>query len=255
MRVCALGSGSSGNCFFISDNNKAILIDAGLSCKETFRRLNLINQNPIEIKAIFITHEHSDHVKGADVIARNLNIPIFATKKTADNSNLCNNKNLIKIIKNNETIKIGRMSIEAFSKSHLASDPVSYSILSKKRVSIITDLGYTCQNTIDKISKSDLLFIESNYDEGMLENGPYPYYLKKWISGNDGHLSNTQTGLCVLEHGKSRLKNVVLSHLSKFNNHPEIALKTFKDLINERKDLNLSVHISLRDEPSKIFSL
>ncbi len=255
MRVCALGSGSSGNCFFISENNHAVLIDAGFSCKETFRRLNLINQNPLDIKAIFITHEHTDHVKGADVLARHLNIPIYATKKTIANSFLCKKPELINIIKNNETIKINNLHTVAFSKTPKAADPVSYSILSEKRVSIITDLGHACQNTIDKISTSDLLFIESNYDEEMLENGPYPHFLKKWIKGNDGHLSNTQTGLCVLEHSTPKLKNVVLSHLSKFNNHPEVALKTFKDLIKERKDLNPSIHISLRDEPTKIFSL
>ena len=255
MRVCSLGSGSSGNSFFISENENAVLIDAGISCKETLRRLNLVKQNPLDIKAIFITHEHTDHIKGADVLARHLNIPIYATKKTAENSFLCKNQELINIIKNNETIKIKSLNIEAFSKSHKASDPISYNISSKKKVSIITDLGHACKNTIDNVSKSDLLFIESNYDERMLENGPYPYYLKRWISGNDGHLSNTQASLCILEHGKPKLKNIVLSHISKFNNSPEVAFKTFKNIIKERKDLNPNIHLSLRDEPSRVFSL
>lgn len=255
MEISSLGSGSSGNCFYIKNNKGAILIDVGLSSKEIIRRLTLINQSPKLIKGIFITHEHSDHIKGVDVFARQFNIPIYATKKTAAASFLCSDNKLIKIINNNEVIKLEGMKIEAFSKSHKAADPVSYNIFNGKKISVITDAGYACNNIIDNVSDSDFLCLESNYDVKMLENGPYPHFLKKWVSGNDGHLSNIQASLCVLEHANKKLKHVMLSHLSKFNNTPELALSTFNKLIKERRDLKINVSISHRNFPTKIFKM
>ena len=229
MEICALASGSSGNCFYIenSKTNSAVIVDAGISAKKIVEKLCLVGKSPDKIKGIFITHEHSDHIKGADVFARKFNIPIFATKKTAENCFLCSDGDLINFIKNNETVDLGGMKVEAFSKSHRAADPVSYNVFNGKRISIITDVGYGCENVLANISNSDALFLESNYDNNMLDNGPYPYFLKKWIKSDIGHLSNFQSATSVLENASSKLKYLVLSHLSQNNNTPLIALSAF----------------------------
>lgn len=253
MEVCAFASGSSGNCFYVENNGNAILIDAGINAREIVDSLFKIQKNPRNIRGIFVTHEHSDHVKGVDVFARKFSIPVFATRKTAENCSLCSNETLVNLIKNNEVIEIAGMSIEAFSKSHKCADPVSYSVSHGKRVSIITDLGYSCKNVAQRVYDSDFLFIESNYDEAMLENGPYPSFLKKWIKSNVGHLSNTQSGLCVLEHASSKLRHVVLSHLSQNNNTPLLALQTFSSIIKERRDLSPKMSISPREKSTPLF--
>ena len=256
MRAAALSSGSSGNCFYVEKDNSAILVDAGISAKKINERLEILKLNPEKIKALFITHEHIDHVRGADVFARQLNIPIFATKGTIKNSFLCSNAKLINQIKKDEMIKISGLQIESFSKSHSASEPTSYSISdSNKTVSVITDLGYVCENVNNAISKSNFLFLESNHDLEMLEKGPYPYFLKNWIKGNGGHLSNDQAALAVLEYANPRLKNVILSHISKVNNAPKTALKTFNSLLKERKDFKANVSASLDEFPTELLKV
>lgn len=252
MEISALSSGSSGNCFYIRNGKNAILVDVGLSAKEIVNRLGMINQKPELIKGIFITHEHTDHIKGVDVFARHYNIPIYSTHRTVASSFLCSNDKLIREIDNDEIVKLGGMRIEAFSKSHKAVDPVSYNIFNGKKISIITDAGYACKNIIGNVADSDFLCLESNYDQDMLDNGPYPWHLKKWISSNEGHLSNLQASLCVLEHANKKLKHVMLSHISKFNNTPELALNTFNNLIKERRDLKLKVFVSERDKPTEL---
>ena len=253
MEICALASGSSGNCFYVGNKN-GILIDAGISTKQIIERLNIIKRKPENINGIFITHEHSDHIKGADVFARKFNVPIFVTKKTFEHCFLCSDENLVNFIKNDERVSLCGMEIEAFSKSHKCSDPVSFNIHNGKQISIITDVGYSCKNVIKSVSESDFLCIESNYDEEMLDNGRYPYFLKKWVKSDEGHLSNNQSALCVLENASSNLKNVVLSHLSKNNNTSNIALKSF-NILKERRDLIPKVFISERESPTKLFRI
>ncbi|MFH1307757.1 MAG: MBL fold metallo-hydrolase [archaeon] len=253
MKISALSSGSSGNCFYIVKDKEAILIDAGISAKQICFRLASIKESPENLKGIFITHEHSDHIRGADVLSRQLNIPVYATKKTAKSRFLCSDDNL-NLIKNNETISLAGMKIQAFPKSHLGQDPVSYSVSNGKKVSIITDAGYACQNIINNISDSDFLCIESNHDIQMLESGPYPYFLKNWIKSDKGHLSNLQSALCILEHAPPKLNNILLSHLSQVNNTPDFALGTFK-VLKERKDLSPRISVSERELPTPLFKI
>jgi len=257
MKISALASGSSGNCFYIENHHeKGILVDAGISAKQICERLNAIGRKPDNVAGIFVTHEHCDHVRGADVFARNFKIPIFATKKTAKESFLCSDFEFINNIKNDETLKIGGMKVCAFPKKHLAADPISYSIYEgKKKVSVITDLGTTSQAVEEAISFSNAVFLESNYDEEMLEQGPYPFPVKKWIKSDLGHLSNVQAGCCVLEHASPKLKNIILSHLSKTNNKPELALETFNGLIKERKNLAAKVIVSNREIPTPLLKV
>jgi phosphoribosyl 1,2-cyclic phosphodiesterase len=258
METSALASGSSGNSFYIgnSKTKNGILIDSGISSKRIVERLWDIGKKPEQIKAVFITHEHSDHIRGADVFARNFNIPLFATKKTCEKNFLCSEHDLINKIGNNSSIRIAGLEIEAFSKSHLGEDPVSYSITGNgKIVSVITDLGFCCNRVNSAVSDSDFLFLESNHDLNMLENGPYPAHLKAWVKSDHGHLSNFQASLCILEHGTRKLKAVVLSHLSKINNTPEIAVNTLARVLKERKDLKPKIGVSYREIPTELFKL
>lgn len=255
MEISALASGSSGNCFYIENNGSAVLIDAGISAKKIVENLAMLKKSPEKVKAIFITHEHSDHIRGADVFARHFNVPVYATRKTAQSCLLCSEEKLVNFIRNNESLDIHGMRIDAFSKSHESADPVSYSITNGRKISVITDVGYGCKNVVENVSDSDFLFMESNYDEIMLEQGPYPPFLKKWIKSNEGHLSNLQSGLCILEHASSRLGHVVLSHLSKNNNTPLLALGTFSSLLRERKDLSPKISISYREKPTSLFRI
>ena len=252
MEISALASGSSGNCFYIEHNNSAVLIDAGISAKQIVERLCCLGKNPERIRAVFITHEHGDHTKGVDVFSRQFQVPIYVTKKTAKNCFLCSDERLLHFIKNNSAVDINGMRVEAFSKPHNCADPVSYSISNDKKISIITDVGHASRNVTENVSDSDFLAIESNHDEIMLENGPYPYFLKKWIMGNYGHLSNIQASLCVLEYAPSKLKHIMLSHLSKTNNTSKIALETFK-ILKERKDLQPKITVSGRETATPLF--
>lgn len=255
MELSVLSSGSSGNCFYIEEDKTGILIDCGISCKQVLERMNFIGKNPENIKGIFLTHEHSDHIKGIDVLARNLQIPIFATEKVVREKFICSDKTLIREIGKKELTKIGKLSIETFSKSHKAIDPVSFSIINKKRLSIITDAGFICKNIEENIKEADFICLESNHDKKMLEEGPYPWHLKNWIKGDFGHLSNMQASLGVLEYASKNLKGVILSHLSESNNKPEIAIKTFKSIIKERSDLKLDISVSSRFIPTKIMKI
>jgi len=254
MEISALASGSSGNCFYVGDGKNSVLIDAGISCKQIVERLGMINKSPENINAIFITHEHTDHIRGADVFARTFSVPIFATKKTSQSGFLCSDGEKVNKIKNNETVKIGNLNVETFSKSHNASDPVFFKIEAKKKVSVITDLGYPCQNVKDAISDSDFICLESNHDINMLEQGPYPYFLKKWIKSDSGHLSNLQSSICVLEYARKKLKNIMLSHLSEINNTPKIALSSFK-ILRERYDLDTKISLSTREKPTHLIKI
>lgn len=255
MEICALASGSSGNCFYVGNEKGAILIDAGISARQICERLTCVGKNPERVQAIFITHEHIDHVRGADVFARRFNIPIFTTQGTSENCFLCSDDDLIRFIKNDEIVHIRGMKIETFSKFHHAADPVSYNIYNGKKVSIVTDAGHGCVNIRKHISDSNFLILEANHDEHMLDLGPYPFHLKALIKSDIGHLSNTQAGLCVLEHASKKLKHLVLAHLSAVNNTPETALKTFHTLLKERKDILPSIHVSVREKPTDVFRI
>jgi phosphoribosyl 1,2-cyclic phosphodiesterase len=246
MKVSALASGSSGNCFYINHNSHGILVDAGISCRQVVDRLSSLGQSPENIKGIFITHEHTDHIKGVDTLARKFNIPIFATGGTIRNCFLCSKPELINEIKNDDTVKLAGLEIQAFSKSHDASDPVSYTIRNDKVVSIITDIGKACGNVCENVHDSDFLILESNHDLRMLKDGPYPAFLKQRIGGDMGHLSNLHSGLCVLEHGAKKLKNIMLAHLSEVNNIPQLAFGTFNSLVKERVDLKPKITVSTR---------
>ncbi|MFH2027783.1 MAG: MBL fold metallo-hydrolase [Nanoarchaeota archaeon] len=258
MHAAALASGSSGNSFFVEANSKSFLIDAGISCKQIVDRMNLINRDVSDLNGIFITHEHIDHVRGVDVLARRYSIPVYVTKKCFENADLMiSDESLVNFISKDEVLRFNGSKIIPFSKNHDAADPVSYSVVNDgKKVSVMTDIGIGCKNVVEHIKDSNLVFLESNHDVDMLQNGRYPYYLKKRISSDVGHLSNYDASLLVLEHCSPKLRHIVLSHLSENNNTEEMALKTFQEVLKHRKDLkNLNICVSSRFKPTDLFSI
>jgi len=258
MQTSALASGSSGNSFFVQANGTSLLIDAGISCKEVESRMEKIGKDVSSLKGIFITHEHGDHIKGVDVLARKYSVPVYITRKCYDAcSRLVSDSDLLHFIEKDKVMDFNGVKILPFSKHHDAFDPVSYCILCDgKKIGVMTDIGMACGNVISHIKDSDLLYLESNHDTAMLQEGSYPAHLKQRIISDGGHLSNYTASLLILQHASSRLQHVVLSHLSEENNTDKIALKTMKSLLQHRKDLeHLQIHLSSKHEPTELFTL
>jgi phosphoribosyl 1,2-cyclic phosphodiesterase len=238
IELCSLSSGSNGNVFFIRTGADAFLVDAGISRKQICLRLREIKSDIREIKGIFITHEHSDHIRGLDVLVRNFPVPVYITGKTYDSLPFCIDEKNLRFIASNDTVTIGHTEIQSLPKSHDAADPSLFCFYYKnKKICIITDIGYACANVQEAVKDADVLFLESNYDEEMLKNGFYPPYLKRRIAGDRGHLSNVMAGELVCNHASPRLEYVFLSHLSENNNKPDIAVDTFQTAVKERDDL------------------
>jgi phosphoribosyl 1,2-cyclic phosphodiesterase len=261
MKFCPLYSGSSGNSMFVSSENAKILVDAGLPGKHIDLALESIGEKTDAIDAIFVTHEHSDHIKGVGVLSRKYNIPIFANKLTWE---AMKNKigkikeENIKIIEDDYT-DIKDLHIVHYNISHDAACPVGYSICKdNKKVCIATDLGYFSKEA-EKITKdADVILLESNHDIEMLKFGPYPYPLKRRILSDVGHLSNEACGKAILSIMNEKHKTIVLGHLSKTNNYPDLAYKTVENIliengVNVGKDVDLSM--AKRDMPSKLIKV
>lgn len=254
MDVCVLASGSSGNCFYVDSGKGGILIDAGISCKQICLRLNSIGKDISDVHSVFITHEHSDHVKGLRVLANRYDIDIYLTKGTFSLLPFMLPEERVHFFEG-KTLVRGSL-VRGFAKSHDAAEPISYLVSDEnKTVSFITDIGYACPAVQNALHESDAVVLEANHDLGMLERGKYPFYLKRRISGPEGHLSNYDASLLVLEHATSRLNHVFLSHLSKENNTPDLAMWTFESLTRERKDLSLSVSVTCPEGPSDILHI
>ena len=256
INIAALASGSNGNSYFFEDDVDSLLVDVGVSCKQIVQRMDNLNLRLKRLGGIFITHEHSDHIRGLEVLAKNFEIPMYMTKGTYENSKVKLNDRLVNLIEVGKMIQMGTIKVLPFEKHHDAAEPCSFMLNSgKMNVSVMTDIGRVCPNVIEFMKKSNAVFLESNYDEHMLENGGYPYFLKKRVSGEDGHLSNYQAALAVVEHAEPRLKNVILSHLSANNNTPELAFQTFSSLIKARKDLSIKTHMTSREKESPVLKL
>jgi len=232
MKICSIASSSSGNCIYIGTDTTHILIDSGISGKRLKAGLDIIGVDPSELDAILITHEHSDHIKGLGVVSRRYGIPIYATVKTWNKivtSGLTGNidEGLFREIVPDTDFYINDMIIHPFNSCHDAVQPVCYTFRKgEKKISVATDLGCYNGYIAEKIKDSTLLFIEANHDIEMLKNGRYPYYLKKRILSDAGHLSNEMSGNLVSEVMHENLRYVVLGHLSKENNIPELARET-----------------------------
>ncbi len=257
MKTCALASGSSGNCFYIEHDKTCFLVDAGISSRQIIQRLESIGRQAAALKGIFITHEHIDHVRGVDALARKFSLPVFLTPKChAGCRDICSDETLVRHIEKDIELEFGGVQILPFSKNHDACDPVSYAITANgSKVSVMTDIGSVTASVVNHLRNSNIVYLESNHDISMLEQGPYPEYLKVRILSDRGHLSNRAAARRVEEHGTAQLKHLVLSHLSESNNTRAIALRTMKNQLASRIDLGrVVVSVSGRHEPTALIA-
>jgi phosphoribosyl 1,2-cyclic phosphodiesterase len=226
----SLNSGSNGNCYYVGNANEAVLIDVGLSCRETEKRLARLGLSMNLVKAIFISHEHSDHIRGVEVLSRKFKIPVYITEDTWRAGNLNIEEELVRGFKPHEVISIGNLSVIPFPKLHDASDPFSFVVKNEDVcIGVMTDIGSVCKHVANYFKQCHAVYLEANYDVTMLETGHYPFYLKKRISSDKGHLSNHQALELFTKHRAPFLSHVFLSHLSKENNDPQTASAVFEE--------------------------
>ena len=263
LKFQSLASGSSGNCYYVGNSSHGILIDAGISARKIRKRLRDIGVEFEQIWGLFITHDHADHISAVGALGERFNIPVYATQKVHDgiNVNYAVTRKLTSASRRYhekyETIAVGEFLITAFPVSHDSTDSVGFTVeYQGKRITLVTDLGIVCENVAEHIAQADYLVLEANYDEEMLLNGSYPYYLKQRVKADTGHLSNEQAGISIAEHYHERMQQVFLCHLSQENNTPELAYKTIKQHLENKqiivgKDLELTV--LKRHYPSELY--
>ena len=262
MKFCSLSSGSSGNCQYIETENSRILIDAGFSGKRVQELLKSIDVCPTTIDGIFITHEHIDHIQGVGVLSRRFDIPIYANKNTwlamEDKIGKIADKNIVEF-NTDEYINHKDIDIKPIKIYHDAAEPVGYLInKGNKKISVVTDTGIIDPKIAQEIFGSNLYFMESNHDEFMLKEGLYPWHLKERIMSEEGHLSNRDAAIALENVLKGNKEIVLLGHLSKDNNVPELAYETVKSSLEEEglnveKDIRLG--LSYRNKATEVFSI
>ncbi len=234
MRMCSIASGSSGNCIYVGSEATHLLVDVGISGKRTECGLNSLGVSGHDLDGILITHEHADHINGLGVMARKYHIPIYATAKTIQSILSCRSlgemdPELFHEVESDRKISIKDLTINPMHISHDAADPVAYRIgYGNKKIGICTDLGVYNDYTVECLKGLDALLIEANHDVNMLQVGPYPYYLKQRILGEKGHLSNENSGRLLSRILHDKLQTIVLGHLSKENNLPELAYEAVR---------------------------
>ncbi|NJP41663.1 MBL fold metallo-hydrolase [Oscillospiraceae bacterium HV4-5-C5C] len=223
----SLCSGSSGNAYYISSGSTSVLIDAGLNCKKLTEALLAREVDPASLSAVFITHEHRDHVAALDVLARKYHLPVYMNEATwqAYARSIAQPERLDwHEIPSDSDLLIGDLKVSSFRTPHDAAESVGYKVeTGSSVVSVFTDLGQLNQQLLDTVSGSDLIYVEANYDPTMLQNGPYPWALKQRIAGPRGHLANETAAQAIIDLITRGTKQFVLAHLSRENNLPELA--------------------------------
>jgi len=232
-----LGSGSSGNTTLVSDGTTHILVDVGLSGRETARRLRECGLEPDKISAIVISHEHGDHCRGVGPFAKNLDIPVFMTEAALACSGLALDSRKYHRIGSGESFDINGILFTGFSVPHDAIDPLGF-VIEKDgvKIGIVLDLGYLSNLVIERLKGCDGIILESNHDVEMLKVGPYPWALKQRVMSRRGHLSNDSVAQYLGNDFDGKAEHVVLAHLSKNNNLPELALLSAQRALEARMD-------------------
>lgn len=257
--VSLLASGSRGNSALIATAQTRILLDAGISCRETFKRLKSLGEDPHQLSAILITHEHSDHVYGLMTLAKKLSVPVFMTGAThhAWSRSLRNDLgeapqlSRLELFCAGRHLQIGDIAITPFTIPHDAADPVGFVFRAEGvKLAFATDLGYLPPNVCDHLSGCDVLVMESNHDLEMLRGGPYPWSVKQRVMSRVGHLSNDSLADFFASDYDGRAAYIVLAHLSEQNNHPELALRAAEKALGSRRTLLYNrVQLASQAEP------
>jgi phosphoribosyl 1,2-cyclic phosphodiesterase len=247
--VASLNSGSNGNCYYVGNEQEAVLVDAGISCRETEKRMRRLGLPMEKVKAIFVSHEHSDHISGIPVIARKYQLPVYITPPTKQSGGLYIDDHLVYTFLPFQRIIIGELEITAFPKTHDAADPHSFIVACRDiKVGVFTDIGFACDHVTRHFSQCHAAFLEANYDERMLESGGYPFHLKRRIRGGQGHLSNKQALALFMTHRPPYMSHLLLSHLSKNNNDPKLVKELFDSCAGETR-----IIIASRFEETEVY--
>lgn len=245
MEISVIASGSNGNCCLIEDKGTAVLVDAGASGKEIVKRMDFLGKNIEDVKAVLVTHKHSDHTRGAGILSRRFKIPVYITKKTSECTMLGSFDE--KLFEVSKTFRIKNLSIKPIKTSH---NVPSCGFVFNNKFGIITDTGTVTKQMESAMKKIKGVLIESNHDIDMVIKGHYPYFLKQWILSNEGHLSNIDASNLLQSHSKN-LNLAILGHLSGNNNTAKIAMKTFETLVKKKMD----VAVADRNKATGIFEI
>ena len=244
--VSVLASGSRGNSAIVASSSTRILLDAGISCRETFKRMKALGDDPHQLSAILITHEHSDHVHGLAMLARKLNVPVFMAgaahqawkRAMRDETGECPELAQLELFSSGHHFQIGDISITPFTVPHDAADPVGFTFRAEGvKVGFVTDLGYLPPNVSDHLRGCDVLVLESNHDLEMLRGGPYPWMVKQRVMSRVGHLSNEALADFFTKDYDGGAAYIILAHLSEQNNHPEVARREAERALGSRRTL------------------
>ena len=255
VKFCVLASGSSGNAALLATDKTRILVDAGLSMKELGKRLASIGEDLERLDAILITHEHSDHVSGLPVLARNKKIaaPIFMPRLAAPVIDWGETQPRLEPFQAGARLRIGDIDVQSFSIPHDAIDPVGYAFQAQGiRIGVVTDLGYIPESIKFHLRRTDLLLLEANHDLDMLKVGPYPWSVKQRVMSRVVHLSNKVMAEYLAEDLDSATNNLVLGHLSEQNNHPAI-VRMFASQALEKRGLGTRLAIARQHTPTEVF--
>lgn len=228
LEICSIASGSNGNCYYIGNETDAIVIDCGIFYTSLLTRAEKAGIDVKKIRAVLVSHEHSDHVRGVKTIANKLNLPIYFTPKTYAKTYKKHKPEYFKALSTQEPVEIFGFMVYTFPKYHDAVDAVSFRIeYQDVNIGVMTDIGVADVTLCKEFSKCQAVFLESNYDEEMLQNGPYPKILKDRVASNVGHLSNSQAFALVRDFAAEDLRHIIFSHISQENNTSEKVLEKF----------------------------
>lgn len=247
----SLNSGSNGNCYYVGNSSEAVLVDAGISCRETERRMQSLGLDMRAVKAIFISHEHSDHITGLRILSKKYRLPVYITDHTLRECRMDIDAELVRSFSADTPLLIGGLSVTPFKKSHDACDPHSFVVSDGAiNIGVFTDIGIACPQVIRYFRKCHAVFLEANYCPDMLRTGNYPIHLKRRISSDTGHLSNSQALDLFLKFKTRRLSHLVLSHLSENNNHPQVVSELFN-----RQAGPVKIVVASRYEPTPVYHI
>lgn len=260
MRVAVLGSGSGGNAVVVSAGGHRLLIDAGFSCRQIESRLRAVGEEPRDLGALLLTHEHSDHVRGAERLARRHCLTIWATAGTLRGARLvCDTLPFedlpppppSRVVRSGQPFEVPGFRVEAFGVPHDAAEPVGFVIEDEAghRLGLLSDLGSRTQLAWGRLRDLDCLILETNHDLTMLRGGPYPWHLKQRVASRHGHLSNADAAAGLPELIGDRLRAVVLYHLSRTNNLPALAFDSVAEIL-DREGASPEVVVSNQFEPT-----
>ena len=262
LRFSPLFSGSSGNATYVGCDDAHILVDAGLSATRVSRELQRVGVDPAQLNAILVTHEHADHIRGIGILSRKYDLPVYATEGTwagmYNKIGAISEKNRV-IFEPDRDFFLGSIDITPFSTPHDAAEPVGYAFeVDGAKLAIATDIGCIRDGWLNHVLGADAVILESNYDPDMLQAGRYPYELKKRIKSRKGHLSNDDAGAVAAELIRSGTRQIILGHLSKENNFPELALRSCELILRQsgiEPNVDSALYIANRDGNTGMFSV